>query len=446
VIRKKLTFIVVSLLAVGPAIAQDVTGLLGPPTFQFSFSNPGARSMGFGGAFVALADDATAAFANPAGLVQITRPEVALEGRYWDYSTPFVERGRFWGEPTGIGIDVVAGMESGSSSYDTTGVSFLSIVYPKNRWSIAFYRHLLADFQSLTQTQGIFYGSGTDCCRAIEQRVQTRLEIVTYGFSGAYRVGDAVSLGLSVVYFDGDVDIVGQPFLPDPGEAGEVDIFAPTSYLPERKVGDTNVRIDDTDWGLTAGLLWSISPQWRLGGFYRQGPDFTMRGNAVAGPAGSFFGLPPAGTIIDSTPSPIGFPDVYGLGLSFQPQGGRLTIGFEWDRVEYSTILDSLDQEEIETSDISLEDGDELHLGAEYVFLRSTTLAAARLGVWLDPDHRPHFTRDGDPLEQALFPPGDDQIHYALGLGLAFKKFQIDLGADFSDFVDTISVSAIYSF
>jgi long-subunit fatty acid transport protein len=377
VIRKKLTFIVVSLLAVGPAIAQDVTGLLGPPTFQFSFSNPGARSMGFGGAFVALADDATAAFANPAGLVQITRPEVALEGRYWDYSTPFVERGRFWGEPTGIGIDVVAGMESGSSSYDTTGVSFLSIVYPKNRWSIAFYRHLLADFQSLTQTQGIFYGSGTDCCRAIEQRVQTRLEIVTYGFSGAYRVGDAVSLGLSVVYFDGDVDIVGQPFLPDPGEAGEVDIFAPTSYLPERKVGDTNVRIDDTDWGLTAGLLWSISPQWRLGGFYRQGPDFTMRGNAVAGPAGSFFGLPPAGTIIDSTPSPIGFPDVYGLGLSFQPQGGRLTIGFEWDRVEYSTILDSLDQEEIETSDISLEDGDELHLGAEYVFLRSTTLCGS---------------------------------------------------------------------
>jgi hypothetical protein len=158
------------------------------------------------------------------------------------------------------------------------------------------------------------------------------------------------------------------------------------------------------------------------------------------------FGLPPAGTILDSTTSPIGFPNVYGLGLSFQPQGGRLTIGFEWDRVEYSTILDSLDQEEIGTGDISLEDGDELHLGGEYVFLRSTTLAAARLGVWLDPDHQPHFTRNGDLLEQALFPPGDDQIHYALGLGLAFKSFQIDLGADFSDFVDTISVSAIYSF
>jgi len=38
---------------------------------QMSFSDPGARSMGLGGAFVALADDATAAFSNPAGLVQL---------------------------------------------------------------------------------------------------------------------------------------------------------------------------------------------------------------------------------------------------------------------------------------------------------------------------------------------------------------------------------------
>jgi long-chain fatty acid transport protein len=443
---KRLLILFVPLLLVGPVLAQDVSGLAGPPTFQFSFSNPGARSMGFGGAFVALADDATAAFANPAGLVQITRPEVALEGRYWDYSTPFVERGRFEGEPTGIGIDVVAGMEGSSSSYDTMGVSFVSFVYPKNRWSVAFYSHLLADFQSLTQTQGVFYGSGSDCCRAIDQRVQTTLDFVTYGFSGAYRVGDSLSLGLSLVYFEGNLDIVGQPFLPDPVEAGEADIFAPTSYLPARRVVDTILRVDDTDWGSTAGLLWWISPEWRLGGFYRQGPGFTMSGEVVAGPAGSFLGFPPTGTIIDSATTPIGFPDVYGLGFSFQPQDGRLTIAFEWDRVEYSTILDSIDQEVIGTSEISLEDGEELHLGAEYVFLRSSTLAAARLGVWLDPNHRPHFTRNGDQLEQALFPPGDDQIHYALGLGLAFKRFQIDLGADFSDQVDTLSVSAIYSF
>ena len=122
-LARKLLVISVPLLVAGSVLAQTVTGISGPPTFQFSFSNPGARSMGFGGAFVALADDATAAFANPAGLVQITRPEVSLEGRYWDYSTPFVERGRFEGEPTGIGIDVIARMQGSVSSYDTAGPS-----------------------------------------------------------------------------------------------------------------------------------------------------------------------------------------------------------------------------------------------------------------------------------------------------------------------------------
>ena len=64
--------------------------------------------------------------------MKITRPEVSLEGRYWDYTTPFAARGRIEGEPTGIGIDVVAGIQSGTSSYDTTGLSFLSVVYPKS--------------------------------------------------------------------------------------------------------------------------------------------------------------------------------------------------------------------------------------------------------------------------------------------------------------------------
>ena len=39
-----------------------------------------------------------------------------------------------------------------------------------------------------------------------------------------------------------------------------------------------------------------------------------------------------------------------------------------------------------------------------------------------------------------------NEVHVALGLGLAFSTFQIDLAADLSDPVDTFSLSAIYSF
>ena len=93
------SWLLIALLSTG-AMAQQ-----GPSSLEFSFSNPGARSLGFGGAFSGLADDATAAFANPAGLVQLARPEVSVEGRQWQYSVPFAEGGRISGEPTGIGVD-----------------------------------------------------------------------------------------------------------------------------------------------------------------------------------------------------------------------------------------------------------------------------------------------------------------------------------------------------
>ena len=97
---RKLGVAVLVILMAGPVFAGDEDGLVGPPLLQFSFSNPGARSMGFGGAFVALADDATAAFANPAGLVQVIESEFTLELRRWNYSTPYVEGGRIEGDPS----------------------------------------------------------------------------------------------------------------------------------------------------------------------------------------------------------------------------------------------------------------------------------------------------------------------------------------------------------
>ena len=50
--------------------------------FEFNFNNPGARSLALGGAFIGLADDATAAVANPAGLVILQRPELSGEVKF----------------------------------------------------------------------------------------------------------------------------------------------------------------------------------------------------------------------------------------------------------------------------------------------------------------------------------------------------------------------------
>src|SRR5687768_12204156 len=64
-------------LIVAPATAQMNIERFGSSTFNFS--PPGARSMGLGGAFIGVADDATAVEANPAGLTVLLYPQASFE-------------------------------------------------------------------------------------------------------------------------------------------------------------------------------------------------------------------------------------------------------------------------------------------------------------------------------------------------------------------------------
>ena len=412
-------------------------------TIELSYSNPGARSMGFGGAFVPLADDATAAFANPSGLVQLTRPEVSAEGRRWSYSTPFTVGGRLEGVPSGIGLDTSVGLRIGESSLDINGLSFLSFVYPTGDWSFAVYRHQLATFELNGQVNALFAdapepgGVGPGYAGVVRDQdllYSFDLESVSYGIAVAYSLTEAFSLGVGLSLSEGSLLEVGEEYLPDDDSIESY--FAAGSYLPERLLERETITMDGTDWTLNAGFLWSITPRWHLGGFYRQGPEFELVFEHSAGPADP---ADSTGTLF----SPAAFPDVYGMGLAYRSAGGGLTIAFEWDRVEYSTILDSLDPELRDPGD-ELKDGSELHLGAEYAFLSSSPVVALRLGVWLDPDHRVRSV--GGSFSRALLRGGDDEIHYAMGLGLAFKRLQIDVGLDLSDSRNTASVSGIFSF
>ena len=407
--------------------------------FEFSFSNPGARSMGFGGAFVALADDATAAFANPAGLVQLVEPEVSVEMRHWSYTTPLTYSGRLTGQPTGIGLDTKTGIERASFKDDHTGLSFLSFVYPKKKWSIAFYRHLLANFELNSETQGLFAeGPGPlNTFRLFDRRDRSEMEIVTYGLSGGFRILENLSLGVGLTYSDGLLQGRQYHYLWD--EDSLEGYFGPTSFLPERFVVGADFVADDSSFGFSAGLLWRLASNWSLGAFYRQGPRYEFEFSAIGGPASNDPDLPP-GTV-QTISSPIDFPNVYGAGLAYRSPSGRLALSFEWDQVEYSTIFDSLDAT---SSGEFIADGNEYHLGAEYVFLGSQPLFALRAGIWHDPNHQVKTEFDDEILEGLLGPTGDE-LHYAIGFGTAFKRFQLDLAADFSDRQDTLSLSGIYS-
>jgi long-subunit fatty acid transport protein len=319
-------------------------------------------------------------------------------------------------------------------------VSFLSFVYPGKKWSLALYRHQLAEFRINTEINGLFAelqeGWAT---RYDDQLSTTSLDIVGTGISGAYQVAERLSIGLSVTFYSGRVESAGATYAID---SYPETFWERNSFLPHRQEINSSFSVDDTDIGFNIGILWSFAENWRLGGVYRGGPRFDYELFNIAGPLNE----QPEGTILASVlDRSIAFPDVWGVGVAYRSPGGSVTVGFEWDRVEYTIILESLASSQVDTTDVSVGNADELRLGCEYVFMKSRPLIAIRGGVWHDPDHR--FRYDGDdPFTRALYPPGGDTTHFTVGTGVAFNHFQIDVGADFSDFADTFTLSAIYSF
>ena len=215
--------LMLSVLIAAPLAAQE-----GPVTFEFSFSNHGARSMGLGGAFAALADDATAAFANPAGLVQLLEPEVSFEARSWSYDTPFVAGGRVSGLPTGIGVDTASGLRYGVSSNDLTGISYLSFVYPGQKWSIAAYRHQWANFALVRQVDSLFGVVDGELERSEDILATTDFQVINNGLAGAYELTESLSLGFGVVYFQAEMDSVSEEFASE-----DEGFFEPSPLRPE---------------------------------------------------------------------------------------------------------------------------------------------------------------------------------------------------------------------
>jgi long-chain fatty acid transport protein len=164
--------------------------------FQFSFVNPGARASGMGNAFVALADDATAAEANPAGLTILTKPEVSFEYRNISYDPDKLNSlNRF--PSAGEEFDIISQNDLNSLNRP----SFLSFVYPMRAVTFAFSRQEAVQINGRidelfhfvnVQGEGFIVDAGnrgTD-----DQRV------VNWNFSLARRLAKRLSIGATLRY------------------------------------------------------------------------------------------------------------------------------------------------------------------------------------------------------------------------------------------------------
>lgn len=449
-----------ALLASAPAHAiTNVEANAGP---QFNFVNPGARSLGMAGAFIGLADDSTAAYSNPAGLAQLSRREFAIEGRYTNYSTFSVERGRLIGEPTGIGLDTISGLDTQETDQSVANLSFLSFAFPLEHGTLAVYRHELANYEGGFSSDGAFTQTfdttiqPPNVGRVAPSINDIDLQIVTYGFAGSWRLGSKFMLGASVNWYQFDFDTTTRRYNLDAdgdGTPSRTERLTVVDFSPDQLRDVLSQNGDDSDFGYNIGLLWQPNDKFSLGAVYRKGPEFDYDYDWQR------VGTP--GVVYGGTTDFV-VPDVIGLGMGFRPSDSW-RISLDLAHVTYSDHVDNVVAQAFngDIEYLNLNDSTEVRLGAEYTNIEAARPYSIRFGVWHEPDHQMYHDGElyqftpGNPLTNlqnesnshaAMFVRAEDSWHVTGGYGVVFDKFQLDAAIDLSDRADTLSLSLVYFF
>ncbi|HXG57716.1 MAG TPA: hypothetical protein VNL91_01680 [Thermoanaerobaculia bacterium] len=463
--RKTLIVLVLFGVCVLPLSAQntDIESLSG---LQFNFGNPGARSLGMGGAFLGLADDASAAEANPAGLTILRKAEVSIEARNYREEQVLTTSGTY--------PELVRTPFAHYS--DRVEVTFGSFVYPiRDRFTVGGYYHnpLKNEGAGLVVPQRNEFSGRVDAnvpnfflprggpapvskeeCEAIVRRTNdffacleytinpfltaVDVQLRTWGLAAAYKIGNNFSIGVTGRY---------QLFR----ESAFTFRVTPTFDFSSISVQGTakpnrdDLEVDDEkDFTVAAGFKWTPHEKVSIGGVYKQGPKFVAP-TFIANENTDF----EFAKLADTT---FHIPDVAGLGISFRPIP-VLTINVDAVHVKYTNLVDDFvstltDVQEIEKP-YGVDDVTEIHVGGEYFFATKIPFAI-RAGYWRDPAHSIEYRGPLDKPDAVaaamLYPKGEAQNHFSVGAGLAWPRFQIDFAYDTSDRYKVGSVSMVTRF
>lgn len=387
----------------------------------------GARAAGMADAFVAIADDATAASWNPAGLTQLERPELSVVGSFNFVQDEFNASSDKETESTH------------TSSF--TDLNFLSFVYPLPPFGSSGRNTVLSiSYQRKYDFTGDFAIALND---TLELTPDDRFDFFTdFDFEqqgGLSAITPAIAIELTrSLSFGIAVNIWRSTFFDDNGWDQTVTIEGTTFFNDEFQEQSSRVERESYDdlegENVTVGLLWQVNDRWRVGLRYDSGLhakatyDKTNVGDGVT--------FEPI-----HEDRKLRLPDTWALGIAFRPND-RLTVAFDISRTDWNdfyieqadgTRISLVDGVEMDDPDVST-DFDPTYsyrLGAEYVFIPKhptetlDTLWSLRGGLFLDqepasgrPSTDPIVPGDGNP---------DNFYGFAIGVGMqVFNRINID--------------------
>jgi long-subunit fatty acid transport protein len=411
----------------------------------------GARAVGMGGAFIAIADDATAASWNPGGLIQLERPELSIVGSYFlrqeDYSSS--------SHPEAATDD----------SFDSLDLNYLSAVYP-----FALLGHNMVvsiNFQRLYDfTKDIdftFSNRGQIDATAfstLTQKIRFEQEGGLKTISPAYcvQITPRFSLGATLNFWTDQFFENGWDEKYTAKGNGDLNIGGNSNPFK------TNVRIEDEYSDLEGinfniGFLWDVIPMITIGGVFKSPFTADLKHKKSTKISQEYTDLPDGASIYSDKfkeDVELDFPMSYGLGIAFR-FSDALTCALdiyrtEWGEFEYKdgkrNKTSPIDGRPASQSDI--DPTHQVRLGAEYLLFLEKTIVPLRFGLFYDPQ-----PAEGSPEDFYGFSLGSGVIVGPLILDAAYEyRFGNNVngsvigipGTDADVAQHKILISAIYHF
>ena len=371
----------------------------------------GARALGMGGAFIAVADDATAASWNPAGLIQLEKPELSIVGEYFYKSDEYSSDQNPEIENTG--------------EVDDFNLNYFSATYPFH-----FYRNIvvslnyqrLYDFKRSFDHILNFSDAGLDVVqdKSFDQD----------GFLGALGLAAAIEI-IPNLSFGATLNIWTDELLWDNGWDAEFTEQAVGTLAGVPVTIDTKIKDDFSEFrGINAnfGLLWNINQYVTLGAVVKT-PFRASLKHEFSFDQVQTFGAP-LNEVITSQQNltedvDLDMPLSYGAGLAVR-FSDVFTMDIDVYRTDWSEFFLKDGQgnkfspvDGRPKSESNVKDTTQVRLGGEYLFIskKKNIIVPVRAGLFYDPE----------PSEGEV----KDFYGISVGSGIAYKRFIFDAAYQF---------------
>lgn len=399
-------------LATPEVYAQSAGSGRGTPLKNFPVFPVGARPIGMGGAFIALADDVSATYWNPAGLAYLPSPELTIQAQFIDYEYEQPFNGSY-----DVGPPEANNINYRTYENDAFTPSLVGFVYPNRILPFGISVARIIEYEEVWESEDIFLSRGVQL-RPYE--VFGEVTGTNINLSAAKNLGRGWNIGLNLKYT----------------------IFEFTSNGTQQTAQQGTILswdVSSTGGGFSfdIGTIYEVSDTISLGAVLRWGEQIEYED--------TFFNSVDQQVFNELKE----FPAKLGVGISWFALQNLIVSGDVY-YVRNSRLAEHINLPAYDQADdrFELNDGIEAHIGAEYTIrIRERHNLAFRLGGYFEPSRDVYYERsdsldDLDVIREdqltVYFPEGDDAIHFTAGFGYGLElgggnSVGFDLAANVAD-------------